>query len=124
MQQLQMQRIRKSHEQGGISVLLLCLVLVVLVVTVPLLYVGGALGAQEKLANAADLVAIGAANQFLSDNPRPCLTAKLLAARNGVELLQCQVQGVSVSVEVEQLAKKSFDRIGVGTLTAKAKAGL
>lgn len=104
--------------------LLLCLVLVVLVVTVPLLYVGGALGAQEKLANAADLVAIGAANQFLSDNPRPCLTAKLLAARNGVELLQCQVQGVSVSVEVEQLAKKSFDRIGVGTLTAKAKAGL
>jgi secretion/DNA translocation related TadE-like protein len=115
---------KRDSEIGGISLLLIAVVMVLLFLTTSLLILGAAISTQEKLANSADLVALGAANEFLADRPSPCLIAKSLAAKNHVKLLTCQAQDLSVSVEVGSSAKNLFAQIGVGTLTAKAKAGL
>jgi len=115
---------RSFDEQGGISLLMLTVVLLTFLISTPLLFLGSAFCRQVSLSNSADLVAIGAATQFLSDQPKPCDVAKRLANQNYVELLECQVQELSVLVKVAVSTPNFIKRIGVATLTAQAKAGL
>lgn len=120
----QVRTTRSFDEQGGISLLMLTVVLLTFLISTPLLFLGSAFCRQVSLSNSADLVAIGAAAQFLSDQPKPCEVAKRLANQYYVELLECQVQELSVLVKVAVSTPNFIQRIGVATLTAQAKAGL
>lgn len=115
---------RRIDDQGGISLLLLTVVIITFLISTPLLFLGGAFCKQVSLSNSADLVAIGAATQFLADQPKPCEVAKKIAKQNYVELVECQDQDLSVAVKVAVSAPNFIKRIGVATLTARAKAGL
>lgn len=115
---------RCIDEQGGISLLMLTVIVLTFLISTPLLFLGGAFCRQVSLSNSADLVAISAATQFLADQPKPCEVAKKIANQNYVELVECQVQDLSVAVKVAVSTPNFIKRIGVATLTARAKAGL
>ena len=124
---MRLSRIRpKIHrdETGSISLLLLTVVSVTILFTAPMLQLSSMICAQMKLANTADLVALGGASEFLVDNPDQCQIAKVLATRNNATLLECQVGDLSVSVTVGVDAPNLIAQLGVDTLIARAKAGL
>jgi|GEM_PF-3705942 len=112
------------NDKGSISLLMLTTILVAVMFSSALLYLGAAICLQSRLANSADLVALGAASEFLADQPNPCQAAKVLARQNRVELVSCQAQNLSVSVKVGISTTNLIARVGVATLTARAKAGL
>jgi secretion/DNA translocation related TadE-like protein len=117
-------RAKYDADAGGISVLMITVLLVTILVSTPLLYFGGAICVQMKLANSADLVALGAAKDFLSDQPNPCQVAKSIAVKNEVGLVNCQVEDLSVLIKVMVPTPNFVQRLGVATLTAQARAGL
>ena len=117
-------KIKFKDDSGSVSMLMLAVLLMTVMFGAPLMCLGGAVSAQQKLANSADLVAIGAANEFLADLPKPCEAAKKVAAQNHVQLLNCEFQNLAVIVKVAVSAPNFTRRIGVATLTARAKAGL
>jgi len=113
-----------DDDKGSISLLMLTTILVAVMFTSALLYLGAAICLQSRLANSADLVALGAASEFLADQPNPCQAAKTVASQNQVELVYCYEQNLSVSVEVGISTTNFFKSLGVATFTAQAKAGL
>ena len=117
-------RTRCADDKGSVSLLMLTTTLVAVMFASALLYLGATICLQQKLTNSADLVALGGANEFLADQPNPCQAAKAVAQQNQVELLHCQVENLSVSVKVGISTNNLIKRVGVATLTARAKAGL
>lgn len=103
---------------------MITVLLVTILISTPLLYLGGAICVQMKLANSADLIALGAAKDFLSDQPDPCQAAKSIAVRNGVGLVNCQIDDLSVRIKVMVPTPNFVQWLGVTTLTAQARAGL
>ena len=117
-------RTRSWDDQGGITLLMIASVLVSVVVTVPLIYLAGAICAQVRLANTADLVALAAANEFLADSPNPCRVATSIAGQNQVHLMECEVKDLAVSVKVGISTANFINLVGMVQLSARAKAGL
>jgi len=113
----------RSDDQGSVTLLMITTILMTTLFATALLYVGEAVCLQLKLANSADLVALGAAKEFLADQPNPCEAAKTVARQNHVELVECQELDLSVSVKVMMTTPYTFRRVGVSTLTASSNAG-
>ncbi len=120
----QISKTRRVDDKGSVSLLMLTTIFVAIMFASALLYLGAAICMQLKLANSADLVALGGATEFLADQPNPCQAAKAVAQQNRVELVHCEVQNLSVSVKVGISTTNLIRRVGVATLTAQAKAGL
>lgn len=77
--------------------------------------------ARHKLAAAADLTALSAAQALVSGAPDPCSTAQRMASTHHVDLADCQLATDSVSIRVTtQLHLASIAR---PTLSTTARAG-
>jgi secretion/DNA translocation related TadE-like protein len=77
--------------------------------------------ARHKLAAAADLTALSAAQALASGTSDPCTTAHRIAATNRVDLAACQLAPDSVSVRVT--TQLNLATIARPTLSATARAG-
>lgn len=77
--------------------------------------------ARHKLAAAADLTALSAAQALTSGASDPCTTAHRIASTNHVDLADCQPAPDSVSIRVTT----QLNLVGIAhpTLTATARAG-
>ena len=77
--------------------------------------------ARHKLAAAADLTALSAAQALASGAPDPCTTARRIAATHHVDLADCQLAPDSVSIRVA--TQLDLAEIARPTLFASARAG-
>ena len=77
--------------------------------------------ARHKLAAAADLTALSAAQALASGTPDPCTTAHRIAATHHVDLADCQLTPDSVSVRLT--TQLDLAAIARATLSASARAG-
>ncbi len=89
-----------KNEQGSISILVLAvslkaLVLISLIGTAVSLVIKG-----NQLNNAADRIALGAANYLIGNPELVCESAAMLASGNSVLLEKCEVQDDEVTVKV------------------------
>lgn len=104
-----------ARERGAATVLLVCLLTLLLVVTGAVLAVSRVAVARAKVSAAADLAALAAASAG------ECSAATTVAAANGGVLASCEAVGpdfqVSVSLPVVVLSGREL------TLSAQARAG-
>jgi secretion/DNA translocation related TadE-like protein len=77
--------------------------------------------ARHKLATAADLTALSAAQALASGAPDPCTTAHRIATTHHVDLADCQLATDSVSIRVT--TQLHLAAIAHPTLSATARAG-
>jgi secretion/DNA translocation related TadE-like protein len=77
--------------------------------------------ARHKLASAADLTALSAAQALVSGTPDPCATARRIAATHNVVLADCQL--VSDSALIRVTTQLHLAAIAHPTLSASARAG-
>ena len=93
-----------SRERGSATVWLLAFALPGWLAAVAVIGYGTAVAARHRAATAADLAALaGAASATNSSSPSrpaaaPCDTAASVAAANGARLLDCGVEGFTVTV--------------------------
>lgn len=111
---------RRTCEAGSATVLVLPLLGALMVSTVLLAVVAGALVAQRRVAAAADLAALAGAgaNQRGGDG---CAEAAAISRRNGAEVVSCRVSAAEVRVTVRAQLPVSFGRSL--TVSASARAG-
>ncbi len=93
-----------GDEPGSATVVALVLVTVLVTVTVAGTTVGALLVGQRRAAAAADLAALAAAQAVVplagATGGDPCVVAGALARANAARLVDCQVRGTEVGVEV------------------------
>lgn len=77
--------------------------------------------ARHKLAAAADLTALSAAQALVSGSPDPCATARRIAATHNVVLADCQLASDSALIRVT--TQLHLAAIAHPTLSASARAG-
>ena len=111
-------------DRGTVTFSILAIVLAALLITQPLVVLGGVICAKEDLTRSADLVALAGATEFLVDQPNPCSVARQAAIRNNVKLLECTASDSTVVVKVQAIFNGQFKLLGIRQLTAQAKAGL
>lgn len=75
----------------------------------------------HRVATAADLVALSAAQALQVGAGDPCLTAQRIAAAQRVDLRRCQVEGETVAVEVGVIVRLGV--LGSPVVTSLARAG-
>ncbi|QNE20322.1 flp pilus-assembly TadE/G-like family protein [Kribbella qitaiheensis] len=75
----------------------------------------------HRVAAAADLVALSAAQALQSGEDDPCRTARRIAANQRVDLHSCQVEGETVAIEVGVVLH--FGLLGSPTVSTPARAG-
>jgi secretion/DNA translocation related TadE-like protein len=75
----------------------------------------------HRVAAAADLVALSAAQALQVGVGDPCLTAQRIAAAQQVDLRRCQVEGETVAVEVGVIVRLGV--LGSPVVTSLARAG-
>jgi secretion/DNA translocation related TadE-like protein len=110
---------RGEHgERGGATVLAVACLGLVLVVAVALAEVGAWFATERRVRAAADLAALAAAAEVLTD---PCGSAVVVAHANGAELEACEVTGREVVVTTSIPAPSRWGPEAV--LTARARAG-
>lgn len=98
----------------------------VLSVLVAALAVAGALRAAHSARDAADLAALGAAQEsVLGASPaRACKVAAVIATRNGARLTACTVTGASVvTVATEAAVPLRLSGLSPSVLGGRARAG-
>ncbi|TCO47599.1 secretion/DNA translocation related TadE-like protein [Kribbella antiqua] len=76
--------------------------------------------ARHKLAAAADLTALSAA-QSLQSGTAPCPTAHRIATTHHVQLTHCQITGTSVTIQVQ--TQLDLPAVPHAILTTTARAG-
>ena len=75
----------------------------------------------HRIAAAADLVALSAAQAVQDGAGDPCLTAQRIAAAQQVDLRRCQIEGETVAVEVGAVVRLGI--LGSPSITTPARAG-
>jgi secretion/DNA translocation related TadE-like protein len=111
---------RRSGERGSAAVLGTVFVGVLLMVSLLVAVVGGAVTDRRRVASAADLAALAGA-QALQAGGAGCRTARATARRNGAELTACVVSGAVLSVRA---ARSSVAVLGHRfTVRSAARAG-
>lgn len=112
---------RGRSDGGSSSVWVLSFLLIL--ATVAVVAVGGAgmLAQHARIAGAADLAALAAADavQHGAGTADACRTAARVAIRNGARLARCQVAAEIVDVSVDAAATV----LGVPRVSASARAG-
>ena len=84
------------HDRGSGTVLVLTVVMILAAVLAALALLGGAIGARQRAATAADLGALAAAGAL----PPSCAVAAGVVADNGARLVSCTLAGSSAAVVV------------------------
>jgi secretion/DNA translocation related TadE-like protein len=113
------QRRHNERGSGTIFILLMSLLLLVAVATAT---IWSAISvARHKLAAAADLTALSAAQAIQSPPTDPCALAQRLATIHHVQLANCQVTGGTVTVHVA--TRLTLANLAHPTLTTTARAG-
>lgn len=110
---------RKRAETGAATVLAVAMLGVVVVVTVATAGVVSVVAGHRRAQSGADLAALSAATA-LQDGNDACARARALARHNGVELLECRVQGWNVTVAVVETVRLPTHRM---RLEARGRAG-
>src|SRR6187455_609980 len=83
--------------------------------------VGGSVVARHRAMSAADLAALAAADALARADADPCAAAEHIAARHGVDLLECTTAGLVVDVVVGAPVRGA---LGFGLVAAMhARAG-
>jgi secretion/DNA translocation related TadE-like protein len=120
-------RRRWAHaDDGSGAVLVLAATGAVLSVLVAALAVAGALRAAHSARGAADLAALGAAQESVlgAPPPRACEVAAVIATRNGARLTACTVTGAAVvTVETEAAVPLRLSGLSPSVLGGRARAG-
>jgi secretion/DNA translocation related TadE-like protein len=112
---------RRRAERGSGTLLTLFMGLV-LATAVAMAILWSAISiARHKLAAAADLTALSAAQALASGAPDPCTTADRIATTHHVDLADCQLAVDSVSIRVT--TQLHLAAIARPTLSATARAG-
>jgi secretion/DNA translocation related TadE-like protein len=75
----------------------------------------------HRVAAAADLVALSAAQALQAGAGDPCLAAQRIAAAQQVDLRRCQIEGETVAVEVGAVVR--LGALGSPSITTPARAG-
>lgn len=89
------------HADDGMATILAAGVIAVLMSLVVLgLHLGAAVLTRHRASSAADLAALSAAAQLVTDPDLACRRAEWVATRLGVRLSTCRVQGWEAFVEV------------------------
>lgn len=88
--------------------------------TVAVLWAAVSVGT-HRVAAAADLVALSAAQALQNGQGDPCRTAQRIAANQRVDLHRCQVESETVAIEVGTVLR--FGVLGSPTITIPARAG-
>jgi secretion/DNA translocation related TadE-like protein len=98
-----MSRSRTTHELGGVSIVLLGVLVLALVLTTGAARLGAALVGRARAEGAADASALAAADQLAlgADQAAARAAATHTAASNGARLVKCDCAGTSAAVVVE-----------------------
>lgn len=108
----------RRGERGGATVLAVACLGLVLVVAVALAEVVAWFATERQVRAAADLAALAAAAEVLTD---PCGRAATIAAANGADLVSCQVAGREVVVTASIPAPHRWGP--AAELMARSRAG-
>lgn len=108
----------RGGERGAATVLVVACLGLLLVVALALAEVGAWFATDRRVRAAADLAALAAAADVLTD---PCGRAATVAAANGAELVSCDLAGQEVVVTTSISAPSRWGP--AADLTAQARAG-
>lgn len=97
------------------------LIAVLVAVTSAVAVVGSAVAARHRAQAAADLAALAGAGRLASGPQVACQWADSVTGAMGVRLAACRVDGLDVVVTAEVAVR--LGRLGLGTASAKARAG-
>lgn len=92
-----------------------------LAVTSAVAMVGSAVAARHRAQSAADLAALAGAGRLASGPEAACEWAGAVASAMRVRIAGCRVDGLDVIVDAA--ARVELGRLGIGTATARARAG-
>jgi secretion/DNA translocation related TadE-like protein len=115
-------RDRRRHNERGSGTILTLLMSLLLLVAVAIATIWSAVStARHKLAAAADLTALSAAQAIQSATSDPCAVAGRIATIHHVQLAKCQITGDTVAIQVA--THLDLASIAHPTLTTTARAG-
>ena len=97
------------------------LIAVLLAVTSAVVLIGAAVAARHRAQAAADLAALAGAGRLASGPQAACEWAGSVANAMRVRTAGCRVDALDVVVAAEAVVQ--LGRLGLGTATAKARAG-
>ena len=113
---------RRRHNERGSGTIFTLLMGVLLLAAVAMATIWSAVSiARHKLATAADLTALSAAQALQSAAPEPCAAAQRIATTHHVQLTSCQIIGDTVTVQVA--TRLTLANLARPTLTTTARAG-
>jgi secretion/DNA translocation related TadE-like protein len=112
----------RRHNERGSGTLFTLLMGLLLLAAVVMATIWSAISvARHKLATAADLTALSAAQATQTPATDPCLVAQRIATTHHVQLAQCQITGDTVTIQVT--TRLSLASLAHPTLTTTARAG-
>lgn len=107
------------RDRGSATVWAALVLSAVVVLTTVVLGYGAVLIGRHRAESAADLAALAAAGHV--PEGMACAVASTVAVRNGGSLGECRVAGTDVEVSVSREVR--LGRLGLRTVTARARAG-
>ena len=108
-------------DRGGVTVVACVGVMVLLLVTGLVVYLGTAALARQRAENGADLAALAGAARLLRGVQVACAAADRVAAANGVSVTGCAADGLDLLVEVT--AEVAGGGLVGAAATGRARAG-
>ncbi|MEU7862828.1 Rv3654c family TadE-like protein [Nonomuraea sp. NPDC049141] len=111
----------KQADRGSASLWGVALMGLLMTVAMAFVTVGSVRVARHHVQDAADLSALAAARLAIVDPQAACDRAKIIAAKNAVQLLQCTLTGEIADVRTSLTI--TLPAIGTRTLTGRARAG-
>jgi secretion/DNA translocation related TadE-like protein len=112
---------RRRSELGAGTLLALWVAMVLLGAGVVVVLWGAISVSTHRVAAAADLVALSAAQALQAGEGDPCRTARRIAVDQQVDLRSCQVEGETVAVEVGVVIRLGV--LGSPAISTPARAG-
>ena len=109
-----------SDQSGSASIYALAAATLIVATSLPVVVAGLGLAAHRSAVRAADLAALGGAQQSLSNAPAACATAARVARANGAYLQRCSLTSDGLTVEVALTTSLPL----VPPVSATSRAGL
>lgn len=94
-----------KNDKGSVSILIITLSLIMLTLMPVIGFVSEGWSTANRLNNAADRIALGAATNLITNPEVACDAAMQLATANSVELYSCEVSDSEVLIKVKTIQK-------------------
>ena len=115
---------RAATDQGGATILVLCICLLAMVLATAVAATGSAIVARHRAQAAADLGALAAADVLVGRAPgEPCAAAARVAIAQGAAVTDCEVSGTDVLVRASVEPRGPVAALGVAVAAARAGPG-